>query len=101
MTQKIADNSNSTGNQKCYHQLVTARGETLRRMWEWIGAAQIVAIRIPIADPDALALHGMGQWFDPVFGDEVLAICIGDALDSSPEAPLNELAEFLRSEVAR
>lgn len=93
--------TSDTCNSKCYHQMVGVRGEALRRMWEWKGVAQLLAVRIPITDTDAIALHGMGHWFDPVLGDEVLAMCIGDALDSSPEAPLGELVEFLRKEVSR
>jgi hypothetical protein len=78
-------------------QSFNVRGEMLRRFLAFADRTPILCIKVPTADPDALALIGVGPYFNAVFGPECMAICIGPAPHHADnQAPLNELAEWLR-----
>jgi hypothetical protein len=78
-------------------QCFTVRGEMLRRFRAFAARTPILCNQVPLSDPDALALFGAGPHFEPVFGAECMAVCVGEAPQyQDDQAPLNDLAEWLR-----
>lgn len=80
-------------------QTFSVRGEMYRRFQAFTARTPILCARVPIKDPDSLALVGAGPYFDPVFGAECMALCFGEAPQyQNDQAPLNDLAEWLRGQ---
>jgi hypothetical protein len=77
------------------------RGEMLRRFQAFTARTPILCIKVPTTDPDALALIGAGPHFEPVLAPECMAFCFGEAPQHADnQAPLNDLAEWLRGAVS-
>jgi hypothetical protein len=82
-----------------FAQTFMVRGEMFRRFRLFTARTPIMCVKVPISDPDALALMGAGPHFEPVFGPECMALCFGEAPQYRDDpAPLNDLAEWLRSQ---
>jgi hypothetical protein len=93
MTSINANSANCT----VFVQSFMVRGEMLRRFQAFAARTPILCERIPLTDPDALALFGAGPYFEAVLGPECLAFCFGEAPQyEDDQAPLNDLAEWLR-----
>jgi hypothetical protein len=80
-----------------YVQSFIVRGEMLRRFNAFTARTPILCMKVPTTDPDALALFGAGPYFEPVFGVESMAMCVGPAPQYAEDpAPLNDIVEWLR-----
>jgi hypothetical protein len=78
-------------------QSFMVRGKMLRRFQAFAARTPILCKRVPLTDPEGLALLGAGPYFAPVFGGECMAFCFGEAPQyQDDQAPLNDLAEWLR-----
>jgi hypothetical protein len=83
-----------------FMQTFMVRGEMYRRFKVFAARTTIMCMEVPITDPDALALMGAGPHFASVMGPECMAICLAEAPQyRNNEAPLNDLAEWLRGQL--
>ena len=83
-----------------FTQTFMVRGEMLRRFSLFAARTPIMCSKVPISDPDALALIGAGPHFEPVIGPQCMAFCLGEAPQyRDDQAPLNDLAEWLRGQL--
>lgn len=82
-----------------FTQTFMVRGKMFRRFQAFAARTPIMCVRVPISDPDALALVGAGPHFEPVIGPECMAFCLGEAPQyQNDQAPLNDLVHWLRSQ---
>lgn len=81
-----------------YAQILVLRGEWRKRALTWPGSRHLLAIHVPITQPDTMAILGTGKYFQLfMVGDQACAECYPkDPELMEKEKDLSSLVEFLR-----
>src|ERR1700722_12436797 len=68
--------SNCKRPSESYWQMVILRGALRYCALAWPGSAKLIAVHIPIAEPNTLAIMGSGSYFEPLITDEAFCMCL-------------------------
>lgn len=79
-----------------YWQNISARGKAFQRLLSWPHLSFTPVIKIPISDPNAISIMGIGEFFDPYFSEDVMCFCIKVCDEVHPGGDLSDLAKYLR-----
>lgn len=78
-----------------FMQVIIARGRSYQNLLSWRKLSSLLVMRVPIEDQNAIAIFGAGKFFDALYCDDLMCICLDEFDTPQKGSCLKELVEYL------